>query len=286
MTTASIGIVLAFAAAFSWAGADAARKDLALRMSPVMLLLGLVAAQAPVFGIWAALAPGEFNLEAYWVPGLGTLLINLGANVAFNRALEIGALSRTIPMLSLTPAITIGTAALLLGEIPLPQQLLGIVFVVVGTALLAISRAEGGFRFEPGAVMMLAVAALWSLTTVLDKMALAAITVPGHAFVQSTGLLIALLGISFIGGKQKEFATLRTSAGRVALAAFIMGLASTLQFMAIERTLVSLVETIKRAVGAGVAMAIGGLVYREKIGLGPVVGALAVVVGTALIFWP
>lgn len=266
---------------------DVIRKDLADRVPTVVLLFGLVAGQTPMFALWAVLHPGPVNLRAYWAPGLATLAINLVANLAFIRALEIGALSRTIPMLSLTPAITIATGAALLGEWPTGPQAVGIGCVVTGTALLALARSGSGngMRLEPGSILMLSVAGLWSLSAALDKVALRAMTVPGHGFIQSCGVLLALSLLFAVrrGGPGAE--RLRPVAGRVALAAAVMAIASSLQYMALERTLISVVETFKRAIGAGVALAVGRWAFGEQVGARSIAGAAFVVIGTTLILW-
>ena len=280
------GIIFAVGAAVAWAGMDVIRKDLAARVPSMVLLFGLVAGQTPMFALWAVVHSEPVDLRAYWAPGLATLTINLVANLAFIRALEIGSLSRTIPMLSLTPAITIATGATLLGEWPTALEATGIGCVVAGTVLVAFARSGADIRLEPGSGLMLSVAGLWSLSAALDKIALQAMTVPGHGLIQSCGML---LGLSILLAAQRRgpgAERFRPVLGRMAIAAGVMAVASSLQYTAIERTLVSVVETLKRAVGAGVALAVGRWAFGEPVGAQSIAGAVCVVVGTTLIFWP
>ena len=286
MSFASTGVMLAIVAAFGWAGLDVLRKRLAARLSTVVLLWGLVATQTPMFAVGLAAAPAEFDGAAYWRPGLATLVLNLTANVAFIRALEVGALSRTIPLLSLTPAITVFTGAGLLGEWPQSIQLLGIGLVVTGTVILAVGRSEGRPRLEPGTLLMLVVAAAWSVSAAVDKVALSAVPVAAHGLVQSVGFCIAVT--VYLGARRRlgSLATLRPVAREMLLAAVVTATAASLQYLAIERILVSTVETIKRAVGAGVALTVGGLVLNEQIRRRDIFAAALIIAGTTCVLQP
>ena len=117
----------------------------------------------------------------YWLPGLGSTIINVAANLAFIEAVRRSPLSLTIPLLSLTPVFTTLLAIPLLGEIPETRQWLGIAAVVVGAFWLNLSRgsislrnAWEAFGREPGSRLMVAVALMWSLAMPLDKMAVGA----------------------------------------------------------------------------------------------------------------
>ena len=286
MADPSLGIVFAIIAAFCWSAHDILRKQLTLRVSSVTLLWGLVALQAPLFLLGTGLDRAEFDESRYALPGLAVVILNLGANLAFIRALEIGALSRTIPILSLTPAMTIASAAALVGEMPQPQQALGIALAVAGSLLLAVNRQGGGLRAEPGTLLMFGVAVTWSITAAIDKVALAAASAPTHGFIQSIGLWLALSVAFAIRPSQERRASLETlyaARGRLLLAAAVSALASTLQFWAIERTLVSVVETIKRAIGNGLALAVGAAYFREAVGPRQMIATVLLVAGTALI---
>ncbi|MEO1337415.1 MAG: DMT family transporter [Myxococcota bacterium] len=286
MTESQLGVLLAVAAAVCWVVSDILRKRLAEQIDAVPLLWGMIAAQIPIFVAVALVAPAPVNWSAYAVPGLATLLINLVANVAMVRALAIGALSRTIPILSLTPAITVLTAAMLLGEVPSAAQGLGIGLSVIGTVALAVDRSQGRFRLEPGILLMLGVAAAWSLSAAVDKVALKHISVAGHGAVQSIGLWLALSLLISMGYERKNLGALRSVVVPIILAALVMAAASSLQYLAVNRTLVSLVETIKRALGGATALAIGATFFNEHVGARHILAGLLVVIGTALVLQP
>ena len=283
MASAWTGVLLAIASAIGWACLDVVRKQLALRAAAVALLWAMAVSQMPLFATWAFFDPRPFDAAAYAAPGAATLVLNLAANLAFIKALEIGALSRTIPMLSLTPVITIVTGAVLLGEWPEPAQGLGMVLVVVGSLLLAVAKGQGGFRVEPGTVLMLAVAVMWSFSAAVDKLALRSISVPGHGLVQSVGMFATWSVVLAVRNGRREVQALRPLGPQIIAAAAIMGTSASLQYFAIERTLVSLVETIKRAVGATAALVLGRALFSESIGLREILAAALVVFGTALV---
>ncbi|MEM7678399.1 MAG: DMT family transporter [Myxococcota bacterium] len=286
MTESQLGVLLAVAAAVCWVILDILRKRLTERIASVPLLWGMTAAQIPIFVAVAVFAPAPVDWRAYAQPGLATLLINLVANVAMVNALAIGALSRTIPVLSLTPAITVVTAAVLLEEVPSIPQGIGIGLSVVGTVALAVDRSQGRFRLEPGILLMLGVAALWSLSASVDKLALQHISVAGHGAAQCVGLWLALSVLMLANNKPEERAALRATVVPIILAALLMAAASSLQYLAVNRTLVSLVETIKRALGGATALAIGATFFNEKVGIRHILAAAMVAVGTALVLQP
>ena len=277
----SAGIALAVIAGIAWSVMDVLRKRLARNHAPVPLLFGLVGSQLPIFGAWAMFDPAPVDWAAYAPVGLATWAVNLGANLAFLRALQIGALSRTVPILAITPVLTTAAGALLLGEWPNPTELIGIAMVVLGSGLLAFNSGPGRMRVEPGSFLMLGVAVGWALTTAFDKMALQHSSVPSHALIQSTALLAALAVHAVARGPRAHAAPF--SAPALWLSAAVMAGASSAQYFAIERTMVSLVETIKRAVGTAVALIVGRTMFGERIDLRTVVAALLLIFGTGLV---
>ncbi|HII98052.1 MAG TPA: EamA family transporter [Methanoregula sp.] len=128
-----------------------------------------------------------------------TTVLNIIATTLTFRALVSSDISLTIPMLSFTPLFLVGTAALLLGEIPSVTGILGIVIVVCGSNLL--NTAEGHTRIldpfrdmirNPGIMAMLVVAFLYSVAINFDKM----VVLNSDVFFGS-GIVFLGLGTSF-----------------------------------------------------------------------------------------
>jgi drug/metabolite transporter (DMT)-like permease len=267
-------LALVLGCAFAWSALDVLRKALAARISPWALVFLITAGQVPVLALWSAVAPLPVFTTGYAAVAGASILLNLVANLAFVAALQRSPLSLTVPLLSLTPAFTAALAIPLLGELPDPRQLAGILMVVVGALYLGAERAAapglGGWwqalKREPGTPLMLVVAVAWSLTLPLDKLGVAAVGPAWHALVLSLGVaggsLVALVAL-------KGHRSLLPLAPRVlpllAAAMLVGALALALQLVAIRFLLVGVVEAVKRAVGNLMALLLGALLFAEPM---------------------
>ena len=108
---------------------------------------------------------------------LMTTILNVIATTLLFRALTISDISLAIPMLSFTPLFLIGTASLLLGEIPSVAGTAGIIIVVAGSYILNTAaehtRLSDPFRAmfaHRGIRIMLWVAFLYAVAINFDKM--------------------------------------------------------------------------------------------------------------------
>src|SRR5437588_12977433 len=99
-------LALILASSLAWGGFDALRKLLVDRIRPLALLCLLTLASVPLFGLWVAVDGVPRVQPGYLAPALASIALNVGANLAYIAALRTGALSVTIPLLSLTPAFT------------------------------------------------------------------------------------------------------------------------------------------------------------------------------------
>ncbi|MEX1258489.1 MAG: DMT family transporter [Gemmatimonadota bacterium] len=238
----------------------------------------------------------------YWPVWIINSLINLGASYLFMSALRIGDLGLTYPLLALTPVFVIPIEWGLLGELPGPWGGVGIALVVLGVYLLNFRERRGGllapFRAlasDPGAVRMLVVAVLWSVSGTLDRVAVLESSPAFYGFTLSAALSILYLPLVLRAGRRS-----RTEPG---LPAGVLGRISgagvwvlvlhgllfaamlTLQMTSLSMALASYVLSIKRS-GAIFAVLLGYLAFREGT-LGPrLVGAAVVVSGACvLVIW-
>ena len=97
----------------------------------------------------------------------------------YMKAIRISPLSLTVPYLAFTPVFIVGTGWLFLNEIPDGWGLAGIAAVCVGSYVLNIDPAQPSFLApfcavfrETGSWMMLIVALIYSVTSVLGKLAI------------------------------------------------------------------------------------------------------------------
>lgn len=253
-------------------------------MDTVPLVVWLVLGQTPIFlGWWLLTGRGSVHAD-YWLPGAIDVAGNVIANLLFIQAVRTGELSTTIPLLSFTPALTLGIAATLLGEVPSTWQLIGIGAVVTGAFAL---NLPGRFdlrswwkriRDNRGGHLMAIVALIWSATASIDKLALEHAPVPFHALVQSAGIALTLTVYLVLKRRFAELAGIRHHLNRYVWAVLLAALAMGLQLVAIRLMYVAFMEAMKRAVGMFGAMVNGRVFFGEPI-TGPKV--VAVVVMTA-----
>ncbi len=170
--------------AFSLASADAATKRYLSDYSAVEIALVRFVFTALLLLPFLLVQPRPSLPLTFWA-WVGLLVpLEVLAMLLYMEAIRTSALSQTLPYLAFTPVFTVLTGGLLLGERVSPTGFLGIALVTVGAYLLNLDRAfaprstallaplKEAFN-KPGSRLMLAVAALYSVTSVLGKGALA-----------------------------------------------------------------------------------------------------------------
>jgi drug/metabolite transporter (DMT)-like permease len=264
-----IGFSLGLAAALCWSGLDVVRKAISGKASPTALAVFLLVGQLPFLGVWAAVDQTWIGDSDYWPPAVASMTMNALANVLFMRSVQLSALSRTVPLLSLTPVFSALVAIPLLGEVPTVVHWVGILFVVVGALVLNSDRSEQWWRsitHEKGAPHMLGVAVLWALSTALDKRALPSASPASHAFLLAAGSGTILVTWMLA---RREHADLREvwNAPKgllVGLVGFAVA-AIALQMLALQVLWVAVVETLKRAIGVIGSVVMGRMFFGEPI---------------------
>jgi drug/metabolite transporter (DMT)-like permease len=292
-----LALTLIVSASLCWAGLDAARKALAERIAPVALAGALTLAQVPFFLLWWWLSSrGELSFPRAYLPiASASISLNIAALLLFIRSLAIAPLSLTIPLLSLTPVLTAAAGFPLLGEAPTYQQLGGVLLVVIGALQLgptrraaddteqAAERAAARAKTLRGRLMMAGVAALWAITGPVDKLALRHVSHQLHGLWVTLGIGIVL--IAFLAARRRlgELAPIAQQKAIFALAALLGAVALGLQLWSFQFALVSIVETIKRAIGMVAALINGLVFFSEPITLGKVLTVAMMSLGVALL---
>jgi len=279
-----LAVVVSIACAVSWSAFDLSRKALVARMDPMPLVALLTLGQAPFFLLWTMIEGWPTVLPGYWLPALGSVALNVVANLAFFWAFRIAPISSTLPLLSLTPALIALLAIPLLGEVPSGHQAAGIAAVVVGALLLNVRFGEPlSAASLRGALLMLLVALCWSVAPPLDKLAFQHASVAFHAFVLCAGVALAMVVVLAAQGRLRDLAQVGRAPRTYVAALFISSAALALQFLAYGLTLVAFVETIKRGVGNVMALIYGRHVFAEPVGLMQVAAVVLMAMGVALI---
>ncbi|MEZ4383536.1 MAG: EamA family transporter [Nannocystaceae bacterium] len=273
-----------FIAALAWAGLDALRKHLSHHVAPRALAVALLVGQVPLFAALLAADGGWVRDPAYFLPGTLVALSNAAATLLFLRSVRLAPLNLTIPLLSLTPALSAAIALPLLGELPEPLALVGVAAVVGGALALGWRRGGPSLRdHRRGALLMTSVAVLWSCGVALDKLALASADVSFHA-LYITGVGALLLGALLLA--RREAAQLRPLASHLPAylsALALLGVALVAQLVAFTITEVAVVETLKRALGMVFAVVFGRVFFAENVTRRDLGVIALMIAGTALI---
>lgn len=293
MQVSLLAFVVVLVCALAWSGFDLTRKALVAKIDPVPLLVVLTLGQAPLFLGWVLVEGWPEVLPGYWLPAVGSLLLNVVANLAFIHAFRIAPISLTLPLLSLTPVFTSLLGVPMLGEVPAPRQWLGIVLVVAGAFLLNLEQGESvtlgamlrAFVRGKGALLMVVTALCWSIAPPLDKIALSRASKPFHAFVLCGGVALVLLAVLVVQGRAREVRQVRRAPWTYAAALAVSTLALGLQFVAYELTWVAFVETLKRGLGNGMALVYGHALFAETVARAQVAAVLLMGLGVGLILF-
>lgn len=276
---------------FSFAALDLLRKLLIGRITPMALVFFVAVGAVPSMTVWLIVSGGYDVSAGYLLPGLVSLVLNFAANLGFVYSLKLSPLSRTIPLLSLTPAFTSLLAVPLLNEFPTLRQGVGIACVVVGAILLNLDQARAGSAKailrasiqEKGSILMVGVALVWSLAIPLDKLAIAASSLAFHGLLLSVGISLGAILYLIAQGRVDEIKAGRFSKGLVFALMVCASFGLAFQFLSIQVLLVSMVETFKRAIGCFMAIVFGRLIFKERIPLHQIVTITAMVAGVALV---
>ena len=273
--------------ALAFAGLDLIRKLLAGRIDTLALVLFMSLGAVPFLAALLALHGLEVPSAGYVLPGLLALTLNFLGSLGFVHSVKLSPLSRTIPLLSLTPVFTALTAVPLLGELPDATQTAGILLVVVGAMALnaegSLGGAARGLLREKGALIMIAVALMWAVSGPLDKLAIAHASVYFHATLMAFGVGVGALAAIAWQGRLSALRSARGEARLLLVTTICITVALTFQLLAIRVVLVSLVEAFKRAVGSLMAVVLGRVVFREKVGLREWISIAVMVTGVFLI---
>jgi len=284
LTLSPVALAAVVACAFAWSGFDLSRKALVAKIAPTPLVLLLTAGQVPLFALWTAVDGWPAVAPGYWAPSAASMALNVVANLAFIHAFRLAPISVTIPLLSLSPALTAMMAVPLLGERLDARQDLGIALVVVGAFVLNFGRGEGERRSTlAGVLLMLVVVVFWSLTPPLDKLALTAASAPFHGFVLTAGVTVGVLAVLAAQRRVGEVRQVARAPWLYLAALLVSTLALAFQLLAMRLVYVAFVETFKRGVGNAMALVYGRFVFAERVGPAKVAAVALLAAGVGLI---
>ncbi len=170
---------LALGAALSVALADLTLKRFFADLSPFTMCLVRWLFPLPFLALVGLTLTWPALDATFWLAGAVALPLELLAAFLYMQVLKICHLSLCIPLLAFTPVFLVLTGWLLLGEALNLAGVVGLALVAGGSYFLGLGGAHfawwkplAALAREPGARLMLAVAALYSLTSALGKLAI------------------------------------------------------------------------------------------------------------------
>ncbi|RMH31506.1 MAG: DMT family transporter [Nitrospirae bacterium] len=174
----SIWLGLALTAAFCESLKDLLCKRGLLTIHPLGIALATSGAAFPFLLGFFLLTQSMPVLGEHYITALllgGSL--NILALIQFMRALQAADLSLTMPFITFTPLFLLLTSPVILGEFPALSGLAGMILIVFGAYLLHIQEMRRGALApfaaivkDPGPRRMLSVAAIYSVTSTIDKL--------------------------------------------------------------------------------------------------------------------
>ncbi len=206
----NIWIIFALISAFSLATSDAfTKKSLKDHNEYIIAWLRLLFSLPLLITACFFIPMPELNRDFYII-FIIALPLEIASIILYIKALKLSPMSLTLPFLSLTPLFLIIISYILLGESVSSAGAAGIILIVAGSYILNIKDIKKGF-FEPfiaiskekGAVYMIAVAMIYSVTASLGK---AAIELSSPVFFGSvffTAVAIGFTPVALYKGKPK-----------------------------------------------------------------------------------
>jgi drug/metabolite transporter (DMT)-like permease len=175
-------LVLGLGAALGDSGADVVTKRYFSQLPPYGMALARLLGALPLLAlVGLGLSLPELR-QPFWLILAVMLPLEVVAALLYMRALKVCHLSLCVPFLAFTPVFLIFTGWLVLGESLNRWGVAGTVMIALGSYILGLGADNRGQRGvlaplkalaqEPGACLMLMVAAIYSVTAALYKAAI------------------------------------------------------------------------------------------------------------------
>lgn len=197
-------------------------------------------------------------------------------------------ISAAVPMTAFTPLFILLTGWLILGEVPGELGFVGIVLIVAGAYILNIRERKNGWRApfrvlvkHEGSRLMLGASVIWSITGVLDKIAVQ--NSSPLFFAMTENILIALFIFPLACGRiKRQKKEIKKERFHLAVIVIFSALIVYCQMLAIDKTLVVYVVAIKR-LSIIISILLGGVVFKEKDIKLKLIGGVIMIIGILFI---
>jgi uncharacterized membrane protein len=159
-------------------------------------------------------------------------------------------MSLALPFLAWTPVITALVSFAVLGEVPGLRGAAGIALVGAGAFILVWEGSLAGFmtvvRRERGILLILAVAAIYSVTSTLGKLGVRYSSPAFFGFAYASSVTAALAALTLFRGGSDAVRTLRPNRWFLAVG-LSSGVMIALHFAALDLTQVAYMISVKRS---------------------------------------
>lgn len=226
----------------------------------------------------------------FFTASLLALPLEALAALLYIRALRLSPLSLTLPFLALTPVFLLVIPFLLLGERISPVGGAGILLVAAGSYVLNLNEGGKGLlaplraiRREPGALCMIGVALVYSITSTLGKKAVIASAPLFFSLCYLPALTLVLTPVALWGGRRELKGMADSGIFRAAaLPGLLYGVMFLSHMTAVSLTNVAYMIAVKRT-SLLMGVLYGHILFREPGIRHRLPGALLMVAGVALI---
>jgi drug/metabolite transporter (DMT)-like permease len=192
--------------------------------------------------------------QIFWITTGILVPLEIAATLLYIKAIQISPLSLTIPFLAFTPLFLLIIPGLMLGEQLSAIGIAGVILVAIGAYLLHIHLGKKGLveplraiAREKGSILMLAAAAIYSLTSTLGKVAIQ------HSSPMFVGIFyFPFLGLLFlpVAARRSNRGLRLITTSNMKLCAFIglsTALMSIFHYLAISQANVAYMISVKRS---------------------------------------
>jgi len=219
--------------------------------------------------------------------GVSTVLL-IVASILYFKAIRSSDLSVTMPMLTFTPLFLLVTSPLMLGEIPGPFGITGILLIVGGSYVLHFRHRHRGYLepfFQlirmPGPRYMLIVAAMYSIGSNIDKIGVVNSSPLMWITMMNTGVALGI-GVIMVPKVRGLGPQIRSVWPVLLMMGLCNAVAVICQMTAITMTLVPYLIAVKRT-SVVMTSLFGFFLFKEKGVKERLVGAFLMVLGVFLI---
>jgi drug/metabolite transporter (DMT)-like permease len=280
-------VPLAIVTAVGFAASNSYAKALTTRAHVYVVTWAMLTLTIP----WAALLLATEGVppigERFYVAAFTSVVVNMVGTTLSVKALSLSPLSLTLPFLAFTPLFMLLPSWLVLQETPDALGLTGIFLIVAGGYSMHLDKIRGGLlapikaiASEKGSLIMLVVAAIWSISAVFDKVA----TVESSPAFYTT-FFPAAFGVCYapfaVYGARKTPVT-RDLVPRFFLLGLLAAVMILSQFTAISMTVAAYVIAIKRA-GMVLSVVFGYFFFKEKHLRARLTGAVLMTAGVIVL---